>query len=150
MWHYMILNNSVRDWVITLSIIVASVILLRLLKFILIKRFSVFASKTKTTIDDFIISIVQSSVMPVLYLLAIHFALHYLTLSPELAAIENIAIMVVVTFFCTSEYRFCNWLWLPAGIVAVRTESAKRKTIQGNFAYSQGDSLGGRCFVFSR
>lgn len=99
MWNYMILNNSVRDWVITLSIVLASVILLRFLKFVLVKRFNVFASKTKTTIDDFLISIVQSSVMPALYLLAIHFALHYLTLSPKFAGIENIAIMVVITFF---------------------------------------------------
>jgi small-conductance mechanosensitive channel len=99
MWDYMILNNSVKDWVITSLIVLASVILLRLLKFVLIKRFSVFASKTKTTIDDFIISTVQGSVMPALYLLAIHFALHYLTLSPKFASIESIAIMVVITFF---------------------------------------------------
>lgn len=82
-----------------LSIIIASIILLRVLKAVFVKRFAAFASKTKTTIDNFIISVVQSSVMPALYLLAIHFALHYLTVSPKFAAAENIAVMVAMTFF---------------------------------------------------
>jgi small-conductance mechanosensitive channel len=99
MWNYLILDNSVRDWTITLLIIFASVVLLRLLKFVLVKRLHAFAAKTRTTIDDFIISTVQSSVMPALYLLAIHFALHYLTLPSKFAAIENIAVMVAITFF---------------------------------------------------
>lgn len=99
MWNYIILNNSVRDWTITFLIILVSFILLRLLQSVLIKRFSAFASKTKTTIDDFIVSVIRSSLMPALYLLIIHFSLHYLTLSPKFAKVENIAIMTVITFF---------------------------------------------------
>lgn len=99
MWNYIILNNTVGDWTITLSIILVSLIVLRLLKFVLVKRLRTLASKTKATFDDFIISIVHSSVMPVLYVLAIHSALQYLTLSPKFAAVENIAVMVATTFF---------------------------------------------------
>lgn len=99
MWHYIILNNSVRDWTITLSIIVVSFLLLRILQSLFIKRFSAFASKTKTTIDDFIISVIRSSVMPAFYLLVIHFSLRYLTISPKFASVEGVAIMVVITFF---------------------------------------------------
>lgn len=99
MWHYIILNNSVKDWAITLSFIFGSIVFLRLLQYVFLKRFSSFASKTKTTIDDFIVSVVRSSVMPALYLLAIHFSLHYLNLSVRFASVEGVAIMVVITFF---------------------------------------------------
>ena len=99
MWDYIILNNTVKEWVVTISIILLSVCLLRVLQSIFIKRFAVFAVRTKTTIDDFIISLVRSCVMPSLYLLIIHFSLHYLALSPGFAKIEGIAVMVGITFF---------------------------------------------------
>jgi small-conductance mechanosensitive channel len=99
MWNYVILNNSVKDWTITFAIIITSFVFLRVLKSVLFKKFSAFTSRTKTTIDDFIILMVRTSVMPVLYLLAIHFSLHYLSLSTKVASVESIAIMVGITFF---------------------------------------------------
>jgi small-conductance mechanosensitive channel len=99
MWNYVILNNSIRDWTITIAIILVVFFALRILQSVLIKKLNAFASKTKTTIDDFVVLIIRSSVMPALYLLAIHFSLHYLSLSPKFAKVESIAIMIAITFF---------------------------------------------------
>jgi small-conductance mechanosensitive channel len=99
LWQYIILDNTVKDWSIVLLVIISSIIILRFLRSLLIKKLNHFVSKTKTTIDDFIVSVVQSSVMPALYLLAIHFSIQYLSLSPWFHRLDNIAIMMVITFF---------------------------------------------------
>ena len=98
-WNQRLLNNSLQSWIIALSIIVASIIILRVLQFVLTKRLTAFVSKTKTTIDDFVISVVKSSIMPLLFVLAIHFGFLYLELPSNWRTIEHIALMIVVTFF---------------------------------------------------
>ena len=99
LWNYSLFNNTIRDWITALVIITGCILLLRLLQSVLIRNLSTFVSKTRTTIDDFIISMVKSSLMPVLYLLIIHFGLHYLSLSSGFFAIERIALLTAVTFF---------------------------------------------------
>lgn len=98
-WNQIILNNSVKEWLIALSVIIVSIIALRLLQSFLIKKLSRFVASTKATIDDFIVSVIGSSVMPALYLFAIHFGLRLLSLSEMFSKIESVAILVIVTFF---------------------------------------------------
>lgn len=93
------MDNTVRDWGIALGIVAAAIIILRLTQFIVVKRLRSFAKKTKTTIDDFVISVIQRSVMPLLYVLAFYFGLKYLKFPERVLAIEHIAIMLVTTFF---------------------------------------------------
>lgn len=93
------LGNSVKSWLIALGIILVSIVALRLLQTILVNRLHKFASRTKTSIDDLIIAILKSSVMPLLYILTIHFGLQYLVLSSSWHSIAHVAIMVVSTFF---------------------------------------------------
>lgn len=99
LWHYKILNNSFKDWLIALFIIIASLIILQLIRSLLVKKLKRLASTTKTTFDDFIVSILQKSAMPALYLLAIHFGIQYLTLPIKFHSIERIAILTIITFF---------------------------------------------------
>jgi small-conductance mechanosensitive channel len=98
-WDYTILDNSIKRWLIALSIVTISILVLRLLQFLLIKKLNAFARKTKTTLDDFVISVLRSSVMPVLFVLAIHFGFLYLNFPPNWIAIEHTVLLIVVTFF---------------------------------------------------
>lgn len=98
-WDRIFWGNTVRDWTITLSIIVVSLVVLRLIRTIVIVRIKSFSSRTKSTIDDFIVSVIQSSVMPLLYVLAIYFGLKYIHMPEKTTNILRIAIMVVTTFF---------------------------------------------------
>ena len=92
-------NNTLGSWGIALGIIAGSVIVLRIFQAIVISRIKKFSAGTKTTIDDFVIGIVQSCVMPVLLVLAVYAGLHYLELAPKVANILRIAVMVTITFF---------------------------------------------------
>src|SRR6478672_3206751 len=98
-WSYTILNNSVQNWVICMLIIAGSVVVLRLMQSVALNRLKSMASKTKTTIDDFLVALVQSSLMPLLYLLAVYGSLHYLTFPGRVQSIAGIAIMVISTFY---------------------------------------------------
>jgi small-conductance mechanosensitive channel len=92
-------NNPLREWAICIGIIVFSLIILRLLKFVVIKKIRAFSMRTKTTFDDFLVEVIQSSVMPLLYVLAIFSALKYINLPGKAADVIRVAMLFIVTFF---------------------------------------------------
>lgn len=98
-WEYTIINNTIRDWIISFSIILGVIIILRLFQSLIINKVRSLTAKTKTTIDDFIISTVQASVMPLLYVLTFYFGLQYLSFSVKVQSVIHIAVMFVITFF---------------------------------------------------
>lgn len=98
-WDQLIWNNPIRAWVIAVSIMVAGIIILRIFQYFVVRRIKQLSSKTKTTIDDFIIDITQRIMMPMLYVLSIYVALHYLELPPKAKQVLRVAVMIVVTFF---------------------------------------------------
>ncbi|HEU4470754.1 MAG TPA: mechanosensitive ion channel domain-containing protein [Flavisolibacter sp.] len=98
-WDRVLWNNTVRDWVIALGIIFAAVAALRFIQAVVISRIKKLTKATKTSLDDFIISVIQSSVMPLLYILAFYFGLNYLALPAKMLPILRAAMMVVITFF---------------------------------------------------
>jgi small-conductance mechanosensitive channel len=98
-WDTLILNNTVRDWAIAFSIIVASMVLLRFFQSIVIRKIKSISARTTTTIDDFIIHSIQSSGMPLLYVLALYIGLKYIKMPAKATQIVYIALLLVVTFF---------------------------------------------------
>lgn len=93
------LDNSLQDWGITLGIILASIFALKIIKGIAIVRIKKWTAKTATTFDDFIVSEIDSSVLPMLYTFSIYFSSHYLTLPEKAVKIINVATSVVITFY---------------------------------------------------
>lgn len=98
-WDQVFLQNTLRDWAIALSIITASIFILYLIRTIVVVRIKSFSSKTKTTLDDFFVALISSSLMPLLYVLAIYFGLKYIHITARTDKAIQVAIMVVVTFF---------------------------------------------------
>lgn len=98
-WYYRILNNTVADWLLMIGIIVIAIVCLRIIQNIVIKKLVAFSERTKTTIDDFIIAVLGSSVMPLLYILAIYAGLQYLDLPSKWRSVEHVAIMLITTFY---------------------------------------------------
>ncbi len=98
-WNTLILNNTIREWLYALGIIAACIIVLRLIQSIVIARIKVYSTKTKTLLDDFIISLIQLAVMPILYVLSFYYGLKYLNLPPSADNVIRIATLVATTFF---------------------------------------------------
>ena len=98
-WDQVYWNNTLRNWSIAFGIVVGSLIALRIVQSLVVRKIKILAVRTKTTFDDFIIAVLQSSVMPMLYLLAVYAAIRYLELPPKPVNVMRIAVLLMVTFF---------------------------------------------------
>ena len=95
----LILNNTLTDWLISLSIILFSLLLLRLFRNNIIKRIKTYAEKTETGIDDFLVATIQTTGMPLLFALAVYAGLNYLDLPEKVRSVIHVALLIVVTFY---------------------------------------------------
>lgn len=93
------LNNTVLSWLIAAGIILASVIIIKIVKVVVIRRLKNWSMTTKTTWDNFIIEVVDKSVLPILYISAFYFALLTLKLPDNIDNVIHIAYMFAFTFF---------------------------------------------------
>lgn len=128
-WEYVIAGNALRDWVISLSIIGGVIVVLRLFQSLIISKVRSLTARTKTTIDDFVISMVQSSVMPLLYVIAVYFGLHYLGFSDKVQSVMHVALMAAVTFFVLRIISsFIAYVFRQALIKQGRTDQREKQS----------------------
>jgi small-conductance mechanosensitive channel len=92
-------NNTVKDYLVVLSIILFSVILLRLFKRIIIKKLQVLAAKTEGTLDDFIVHGIDRFGLPLLQFAVIFWVLNFLDLSTRVERIIDGAGSVIITYY---------------------------------------------------
>lgn len=93
------LDNTILQWIIAAAIITASLIIIKLVKIIVIKRLKSWSMTTETTWDNFIIEVIDKSVLPIAYISAFYFALMTLKFPKNIDSILHIAYMFAFTFF---------------------------------------------------
>ena len=96
---YVFLGNTVQTWLIAIGIILLLLLVVRIIRTIVLKKLKKWAEKTETTVDDFIVSFVQKSVLPILYIFSIYSGLHYLWLSAKAERVLYIIVALLITFF---------------------------------------------------
>lgn len=96
---YTILSNTIQEWAISFGIIAGCIVFAKLIQRIIIVRIRKFAERTRSTFDDFIISVLQRSAMPYLVILSVYLGLNYLWLDPRIKRILHVAILFVSVFF---------------------------------------------------
>ncbi len=105
-------GNTVSDYIVCLFIFVLGIIFVRVFKRIVLQRLHKWAEATTTTLDDFLIGLVKTILVPLSYIGILYLSVNTLTLSPLLKRIVNIIGMAAVTIaivrFLTSfvEYGF--------------------------------------------
>lgn len=97
-WDRVFLGNSLLNWFIALGIIIVSWAVIRIARVVLLKRLKNLASRTSTTLDNFIVQLAEGALIPALYLGALYAGLSYLTLSARVNKLLHVAVMVVITF----------------------------------------------------
>src|SRR5688572_11885819 len=95
---YQLLGNALRDWLISLSVIIGCIVAARIIKSIALVKLRAVAGSSKTTLDDFAVAIIERSLIPFLYILGGYFGLRYLDMSAKLSEILHAALMVVSVF----------------------------------------------------
>lgn len=74
------LGNSLLAWLTCIGIFVVSLLFIIIFKRVIITRLKRWSLNTVSTVDDFLIGTVEKSVIPLLYVAAVYFAMHALTL----------------------------------------------------------------------
>jgi small-conductance mechanosensitive channel len=92
-------GNTILQYITAIGIFFLIIALVKIFRFIVLKKLKKWAEKTETTIDDFIIFGIQKSVVPIMYYGAFYIAGRSLKLSPDANNILNIISIIVITFF---------------------------------------------------
>jgi small-conductance mechanosensitive channel len=92
------LENSLDDYLIAFGIIFCGIIITQIFKKIILNRLIKFASRTDSSLDDFLIKGIDKFFVPVLYFTAIYCGINYLTLSKRIDEVVKIATTVVITY----------------------------------------------------
>ena len=121
-------ENTLRNYLIALGIIVVGFVAVRIFKSVVNNRLRKLSERTATNIDDYVIESINRFGIPILYAMVVYWALRYLALPERVDNILRIAITVVVTFF---TIRFiANTLLLLLKAYVRRKEGGEEKVKQ--------------------
>lgn len=93
------LNNTLLKWIIAAGIIAISFLLVNFFKSIIIKKLKRWANRTTTDWDDFVIEVIEKSVIPILYVSSFYWALLTLEFISSVDKIIQVAYLFSFTFF---------------------------------------------------
>lgn len=92
-------GNSIQDFLICFGIILLLVVIIRIFKFVVLKRLEKIAEKSKTKVDDILILSVEKYILPLFYFLVIYLGISYLKIHPNVKRIIDSTIIVITTYF---------------------------------------------------
>ena len=110
------LGNTVKDWGIAIGVFIGVYIVVRVFEFLLVRYLKNLATKTKTQVDDFLIEVIHTSVVPMAYFGGVYLGMRYLSFSDKVYNVTHIALLVVFTFYVlriiTSAIKFTVYHYL--------------------------------------
>ncbi|MBB5438163.1 small-conductance mechanosensitive channel [Pedobacter sp. AK017] len=96
---YVFWGNSIYHWAVALGIVAGLFLLIKLFKYFVVKKVKSWALTTNTNWDNFLIAIVENSVIPLLYISSFYFALSTLNFDEKLDKIIHVAYLVAISYF---------------------------------------------------
>lgn len=110
------LGNSLKDWGIALCVFASVYIIVRIFKYVLVTRLKKLAEKSVNQFDDFLVEVIKSSVVPMLYLCGVYLGMRYLTFPEKVYNAAHIALLFIFTFFAlriiTAAIKFTVFRYL--------------------------------------
>ncbi len=129
--HLIIFKNSVLDYLIFISTFLFGILIIFLIKKWILIRLRVWAKKTTTTIDDFLIDIFQSSFLPLFYFGVFYISVRNLTLHSILSRLIDILGLVLLTIFAIRFLIAIINYGLQTYWLRREKDTAKQRSLQG-------------------
>lgn len=129
--NHIVWGNSIFRYLVTASVFLAGMLVIKLIIRKLIQGLKKLAEKTASTFDDFLINLLETIVLPLLYLVVVYLALKSLVFPEILERTLNYIILGVLVFFAVRAvvafigYGFRVYLKKQAG------DAALEKSLQG-------------------
>ncbi len=92
-------NNQVLDYLTCLGILIASYLVIKLIKAIVVRQLKKWSKKTVNTVDDFLVVLLEKLMVPFLYCVAFYASLMYLKLPSVLDKALGVGVIAVLTLF---------------------------------------------------
>jgi len=93
------LGNKILDYFVSAGIFVGGLIVIKIFKYVILKKLHVLAKKTSTTLDDLLVTFLEKTVAPFLYFGVFYIGVKFLKLMPYLNKTVNVLGMGVLTVF---------------------------------------------------
>lgn len=110
------LGNSLKDWGIAICVFAGVYILVRIFKHLLVNRLKKLAEKSANQFDDFLVEVIKSSVVPMLYLCGVYLGMRYLSFPDKVYNAAHVAMLFIFTFFAlriiTAAIKFTVFSYL--------------------------------------
>lgn len=97
-WDSQFLGNRIENWAIVLAITLGGLFVIRISKFLFLKKIRLWAEKTSTHLDDFILSQIEKAVLPYLTIFCFYVGLLWLDHTPWPSVIR-VAMVIISTFY---------------------------------------------------
>jgi small-conductance mechanosensitive channel len=98
-WSKTYLGNTAINWLIAVAMILIGFLILRLVKNQVLRMLKKWSQTSRTTIDDFIIKVIENSVIPFLYFTCIYAVSLWLLLPEQVDRVFGVAMLLVSTFY---------------------------------------------------
>ena len=92
-------NNTVLDYFIFLGLIIGGFIAVKIFQHVILKRLKRLAEKTATTLDDFLVSLIQSIALPLAYFVVFYLCVNTLELDPIVQKVIDIVLVAIMAAF---------------------------------------------------
>lgn len=93
------LENPITSWLLAIATTAVLFISIRFIRQVVIQRAKAWSLKTSTTWDNFLVEMVENSIVPFSYIASVYFAISTLVLSSKIERVTDIIFLVSVTFF---------------------------------------------------
>ncbi len=113
-------GNTILDYLTTVGLFIVGGIIVKIIHAVVIARLHKWSESTKTTIDDFIVGLIQKVAVPLAYVGVFYLTANSLTLADGATKIVNVGCMAMLTLFAARfavefiSYAF-NIYWVKRG-----------------------------------
>ncbi len=115
--HRTFLGNRILDYVFASLLFVGGLLVIWVARKIVLRRIQKWTARTKTTVDDFLLSMVQKTLLPLLYFCAFYIASQSLTLNPAIRkaifglGVVLLTILVIRSLVATLRFAILEY-WI--------------------------------------
>jgi small-conductance mechanosensitive channel len=91
-------NNTLLEYGIFLATALAAILLIRIAKGIVLSRLKKWSERTSTSLDDLLISLIETRLIPLLYFAAFYMSVRSLTLSERVGSVITVAGAILIAY----------------------------------------------------
>jgi len=95
------LGNSLYQYFICIGSMTIGFIFLKICQVVIVARLKKLAEKTKTSFDDFLVSIIKIIIFPSAYLIVLYFSVKALDFGEFFVKLINVSVVALATFYVT-------------------------------------------------